>query len=315
MTTCRIWIPSKQKYQRFLEMKCEQYRAILKSVDDDNDFDFVLNQVILQCCQEPDVRLEQYTIIDRFVLLLQLKIHSHTSHLKLTRICEKCQEETQFNIDLNKVIEDLATTIDKPFRQEFQSGGTTVLCDIPYVCALDEPSPVDRNDLDARLTQYLYSFIQSLEIHEHDIDLNTLARDQKHTVCGSLPFEILNRIKREFIDPIHATLKDLLLITHRCGECGDELKVGFDIHNMTDACRILFRDDSAINVLSLYANVSSQCHFDFNFYKNLTPAELLLIYNSLSSKEKPPEDPGEKDFLEEYRGGPKGMVESPSEFL
>lgn len=315
MTTCRIWIPSQQKYQRFLEMKCEQYRAILKSVDEDADFDFTINQVILQCCQDPEVRLDQYTIIDRFILLLQLKIHSHTSRMKLTRICEKCQEETEFIIDLNSVIENLSTALDRPFKQVFRSGNTEVSCDIPYVCAFNEYSPMDRSDLDARLVQYLYSFIQSLEIHEHFIDLNTLTRKEKYTVCGALPFQLLSRIKSEYIDVIHTTLKDLLLITHRCGGCGDELKVGFDIHNMTDACRVLFRDDSAINILSLYANVSSQCHFDFNFYKNITPAELVLLHNSLSTKETPPEDTGERDFLEEYRSESKGMVESPSEFL
>ncbi len=295
-------------------MGCEQYRAILKSVEDDTDFEYAINQVILECCLEPGIRMEHYTIIDRFILLLQLKIHSHTSHMKLTRICEKCEDSNDFMIDLNAVIESLATTVDRSFKEEFQAGSTIVICDTPYVSALDSASPVDRTDLDTRLTQYLYSFIQSWEIHDMLIDFNTLTRDEKHTVCGRIPFEVLNRIKREYIDPIHTTLRDLLLITHRCGGCGDELKVGFDINNMTDACRILFRDDSAINVLSLYANVSSQCHFDFNFYKNLTPAELTLLYTSLSTKEKPPEDTGEKDFLEEYRGESKGMVESPSEF-
>jgi hypothetical protein len=87
---------------------------------------------------------------------------------------------------------------------------------------------------------------------------------------------------------------------------------------MTDAIKVLFKDDSAINMLGQYANVSSKCHFDYGFYKNITPLELSIVYDMVVQSEASPEDKEktnkEIDLFEQYRSETEGMVETPSEF-
>jgi hypothetical protein len=58
------------------------------------------------------------------------------------------------------------------------------------------------------------------------------------------------------------------------------------------------------------------CHFDYNFYKNLSPGELDIVTNMLKSSEKD-NTKSSKDInlFEEYNVNAAGMVESPSEFL
>lgn len=320
MSSCRIWIPTKQKYERYSEINCEQYRDLLKSIDDDDDFHYNLNQILFDNTIDKSINLNQYTIIDRFIIFLQLKIHSYGSQLKLTRICDQCETQTKFTIDLNKIIDILASVVDKSFRQSILVNNTEIVCDIPML-DLSEASQARKIDMDERLEKYLFSFIHNILIKGYDTNLGSHDEETRTLVCRELPYSTILKIKESFIEPIHKSFKDLLLISSKCSNinCSDKLVLNFDINNIVDAIRILFKDDSAINMLSQYANISSRCHFDYNLYKNITPQELNIIYDMVSKSEsaniessKPDK---EFDLSEEYHSQTEGMVETASEFL
>lgn len=309
MTSYRIWVPSKQTYIRMYEISCEQYRNILKTIDDDFDFEFSINSVLIENLYDKTVNLQNFTIIDKFTIILQLKVHSCNSNLNLTRICDKCDTKTDFSIDLNSMIDSLAISIDKSFEEVIHFNSIDVTCDVPAINFIEE-FLYDKNDHSARLDDYMYSFIKYVNINGNFINLNKMSRNDKIKICESLPFEIMIYIKNNFIDTIHTIFKDLLIVSIPCSNdvCKDTIVMNFDVNHMTDIIRILFRDTSSINMLGQYAGISNNYHLGYSFYKNICPSELDILYNMISKTNK------SSDNSEDYSSKSDTIVESPSEF-
>lgn len=318
MTSYRIWIPSKQKYVRMREINCEQYRNILKVLEEDEEFDFILNDVLKTNLLYSDYKLSDFTIIDKFVIFLQLKIRSCGDRLSLVRICDKCDEKTNISIDLNYLINKLAPFIDKSFGQTFSFSSMSVFCDIPSIKENDN-NDSDKVDLNKKLDFYLYSFIKMLRIGDKFIDLDSFQENEKIKICETIPFPIMNHIKENYLNVINSNLLNVIFLDNVCKNqsCKNDLKINLDINNINDLIRILFSDESPLNMLVRYANVSTNSHFDFSFYKNISPNELKILSKMIEDSNKQNENPQSKemDFFDEYRNQTKGMQESPSEFL
>lgn len=318
MTSYKIWVPSKQKYYRFKEINVEQYRNILKCIDDDSDFDYSTNNLLNINCVDRDFNLKDATIIDRFIILLQLKIHSCGSMLNLTRVCDKCQEKTNFSLDLNELIEKLATKLDCSFEKQYNLDSFRVLCDVPLVD--DSILQFDKNNLNERIDFYMYSFIKKLYVNEKIINLNEFSIQDRIKICSNIPFSCINTIKSEYIDKIHSIFSDLLIKDAECSNknCKDVLSIKFDITSLTEVNKLLFRDSSNAGILSQYANLGMNCHFDFEFYKNICPAELNiienLVKNSMKTDEQQQKTNNDINMFEEYSLNQGQMVETPSEF-
>lgn len=318
MTSYKIWVPSKQKYYRFKEINVEQYRNILKCIDDDSDFDYSTNNLLKINCVDRDFNLKDATIIDRFIILLQLKIHSCGSMLNLTRVCDKCQEKTNFSLDLNELIEKLATKLDCSFEKQYNLDSFRVLCDVPLVD--DSILQFDKNNLNERIDFYMYSFIKKLYVNEKIINLNEFSIQDRIKICSNIPFSCINTIKSEYIDKIHSIFSDLLIKDAECSNknCKDVLSIKFDITSLTEVNKLLFRDSSNAGILSQYANLGMNCHFDFEFYKNICPAELNiienLVKNSMKTDEQQQKTNNDINMFEEYSLNQGQMVETPSEF-
>lgn len=318
MTSYKIWVPSKQKYYRFREINVEQYRNILKSIDDDSDFEYSINNLINCNSIDDSFSIKDITIIDRFTILLQLKIHSCGSILNLTRICDKCQEKTNFSLDLNDLIEKLSTKIDCSFEKQYKLEFLQVLCDVPLV--EDSILQFNKNDLGERIDFYMYSFIKKLYINEKTINLHEFSTQDRVKICNNIPFSCINTIKGEYIDKIHDIFSDLLIKDAECSnkKCKDILSIKFDISSLTDVAKLLFRDSSNTSILAQYANMGMNCHFDFEFYKNICPAELniieSLVKKSVNTSEENKKTNNEINMFEQYSLNQDEMVETPSEF-
>jgi len=318
MTSYRIWIPSKQKYVRMRELDCEQFRNILKVLHEDEEFDFILNSVIKTNLYESDYKLSDFTILDKFVIYLQLKIRSCGEKLLLTRVCDKCGEKTNMNIDLNVIINRLAPFIDKSFGTTFKFNNMSVFCDIPSIKENDY-NDSDKIDMNKKLNFYLYSFIKTLNIGDKTIDLESFEESEKIKICETLPFPIMNNIRETYLNVINSNLLNVMFLDNVCKNesCKNGFTINLDINNMNDLIRIIFSDESALNILVRYANISTNSHFDFSFYKNISPNELNILNKMIENSSKSPENQPTKemDFFEQYREQTKGMQESQSEFL
>lgn len=301
------------------EIDCEQYREILKVIDDDFEFEFALTQMLLSNMFDKTIKLEEMTVIDKFVICLQLKIHSYDTKLNLTHVCEKCESRTNFAIDLNTVIETLAESIDKSFESIFDFGRMRLVCDIPAI-RLDEEFLFDKENYNQRLDHYLYSFLKVIYMDDKIVDLYSLPYEHRIAVCESLPYEVVYHIKANFIDPLHRIFQKLLIVQSKCSndKCAEVLTMNFDTNNMTDVIRILFRDNSSVNFLAQIADVATNCHLDYAFFKNLSPAELNIIDHRMRQSHKSAEEEQKTNqdinMFDQYRMESAGMVESASEF-
>lgn len=318
MTSYRIWIPSKQKYVRMFELNCEQYRNLLKVLEEDDEFNFALNNLIKTNLYNSEYNLSDFTIIDKFVIFLQLKIRSCGEKLSLIRVCDKCGEKTNITVDLNYIINKLAPFIDKSFGREFIFNNTRIFCDIPSIKDTDN-SDSDKIDINKKLDFYLYSFIKILTIGDKVINLENFEEFEKIKICETLPFPIMNYIRENYLNVINSNLLNVMFLNNVCKneKCKNDFRINLDINNINDLIRILFSDESPLNVLVRYANLSTNSHFDFRFYENISPHELKILSKMIedSNKQSEPPQPKEMDFFEQYRNQTKGMQESPSEFL
>lgn len=318
----KIWVPSQQKYLRFQELSCEQYKQIHQTIDDD-DFSFVLNRILINN-HYGDIDITKISTIDRFVIFLYLKIYSCGKTLSITRTCDKCQTPTKKDFDLNGMLDVLAPVIDRNFETEFpvsiDQGSYSLVCDIPPI-SHDELFEYDSISED--IDNYLFTYLKKIKVNatgsEYDL---MIGRDRNRVVYSNIPYKTMMQIKNEFIEPIHKDFMSILMMDIKCSntKCGDEWKLNFVASNLADMIKIVYRDDSLENILSIMSNISGQCHFDYNFYKNLTPLELDIILSSLrrNNSEAPPVLPtneeNDTDLFEQYREQTKGMVETTSEF-
>jgi hypothetical protein len=300
------------------EFDCEQYRNILKVIDDDPEFDFLLKQTLISLLYDKSLSIEEFTILDLFVIFLQLKIRSCGASLKLTSVCPKCETKTKANIDLNNLIDRLAVHIDRSFERSFTNNNITVICDMPYV-NLNEENFSTVSDLNKNIDNYLFSFIKSLLIGEKLIDIKNLKFEEKILICQNLPFNLLNDIKDNYIENIHSIISNLFILDIKCKNetCKEPLNFNLDINNINDVIKVLFRDSSSLSMIMDYAGISSNIHLGFEFFRNISPIELSLIKKSVEESLKEDSSPPSNepiDLFEKYRLETAGMVETPSEF-
>jgi hypothetical protein len=318
MTSYRVWIPSKQKYVRIYELNCEQFRNILKVIDEEQELDFILTDILEKNIYGSFYKIEDFTVIDKFIIYMQLRIRSCGPNLNLVRICDKCDEKTKININLNNITNKLAPVVDCSFQKTFTFLNSEIECDLSYISRNDN-SEYDRSDYNKKLNKYLFSFIKTMRFLNSDIkiDLRNLDEISKNQICEAIPFEIINTIKNEYIDKINETLYNTLFIDSVCKneKCKSVFSVNLDINNINDIIRILFSDSSAINILVKYINLSSTSHLDFNFYKNISPLELNILAKMMEDSQKDePSNNREMNLFEEYRSQTEGMEQTPSEF-
>jgi hypothetical protein len=318
MTSYRVWVPSKQKYVRIYELNCEQFRNILKVIDEEQELDFILTDILEKNICDSSYKIEDFTVIDKFIIYLQLRIRSCGPNLNLVRICDKCDEKTKLNINLNNIIDKLAPVVDCSFQKTFTFLNSEIECDLSYISRNDNLE-YDRSDYNKRLDKYLFSFIKTMKFLNSDIkiDLRNIDEISKNQICEAIPFEIINTIKNEYIDKINETLYNTLFIDSVCKNenCKSVFSVNLDINNINDIIRILFSDSSALNILIKYINLSSTSHFDFSFYKNISPLELNILVKMIEDSQKEePSSNKEMNLFEEYRSQTDGMQQTPSEF-
>lgn len=315
MTTNRIWIPSLQKFIRIKEMSCEDRRLLLKSTDDDIDFDLALQFFLESNITEPNFTSENLTVIDRFAIILQSRVYSCGDKLKLNRVCEKCGVKTDFIIDLNNLLDNMSV-LDKSFEHIVED----IYAPSSGSITMDFPSAKEYLWADKNSDRMISSCIRSLNYNGKPVamNLNNMDYDKKHDACSKLPMALWKKAE-SYVNSLRNVVNKIPITKLVCRneKCKDELALNMDLDNLLDLTRLLFKDSSLQSVLGQYANLSMNCHFDYNFYKNLSPIELEIIANMLKANENTDSNKTQSDdvdLFQQYRQQTEGMVESSSEF-
>jgi len=319
-----IWVPSLQTFIRFYELSVSQYRTILKSLhDNDVDFIFTLNNIIEQnIINYPSYN--KLTTIDRFVIFLALKIHSCSSIIVLSSKCEKCLTTSTIKMDLNTLIDNLASRIDKSFRKIIEYGQFIVECDIPTIetdYKIHEYGllhNIDKTSIENKLNNYILTHIKEIYIDDKAINNNALTYPERLAVLNKLPAKLLINIQEHFLKDIHALVADFDFMKIQCTgkKCDGIVDIKFDINNINDIIKIIYKDHSLESILVEMANISSQTYLGGAFLTDISPTDLHILSDRLEKSEKSntPQQPKERDLFDEYREQTNSMMESPSEF-
>lgn len=308
-----IWIPSIQNYLRFSELTNDQYRCLLKVLDDPTEVEFFyqLNQTIKNNLITPfDVDL--LTTIDRFIICVFLKMYSCSSHISLTRVCEKCKNSSTINLDLSKSIPVLAPKIDKKFLTSIQYEMYRCQVDIPTIKTeyeIFENSLIkneDRTSLDNVYDNYIISHIKTLNVEDNLVDFNALDLKSKKMVFSKLPAGLIDNIRNEFLTPIHESLVDISFMDMSCVGCKEKFDLKFQINFISDLIKIIFKDNSIGSLMMDVYNLGTAAHIDPNFLMQISPMEMgiLVDYAKEINKQKS-ESKDEKQI---------DLFETPSEF-
>lgn len=321
-----VWIPSLQHPLRFKDLSFDQYRCVVKVLDE-NDLELIstLNEIIHEnIVSKFDV--DRLTTLDRFIIFLSLKINSCGSSIVLSRKCDgdKCEKITNIKMDLNQLVDNIAPNIDKQFTTQLSYQNFGVICDIPTIKTEHEIymfnniQNVEFRSFEFNLSNYAFSHITDIFIQGQQINLNKLQHHERLLILNRMPAGLLNQIQTGFLDDIHNTVSDIDFLKMTCQDCKKEFEIKFDISNINDVLKIIYKDESVENLLHTIVNVCSQTYLG-GYIGELSPMEVnrinkLVIDSQKKTSAETEQQNKDIDLFSKYRAETEHLQESQSEF-
>ena len=318
-----IWIPSLQTNVRFLEITNAQYRAILKNLDDDTllDFLYTINTIITENLIEP-INSNNFTIVDRFIIMMYLKILCYGPFLKLSKECDICGKTININIDLNSLLDEIAPKLDKPFGKTITSINNPfeIICDLPtihqeYIDLLYHHNKNTLKNLDNEIDGLFTSFIRDIKISGTSLNLDTLAVEQRNEVIPQLPANLLLNIRNNFIEPLYKDFNDVIFLDLKCDSCKTNDAIKMETRNLIFLLKLFFKDNDLGGVLKDYLNLTSVGRMNESFLDIITPKELSIFTEYVMSSQKQSNPiPQQHNDIDLFANELDGKPRSDSEF-
>lgn len=327
MNSYLIWLPSKQYFYRFKELTYTQHKSLLKVIDDNEiEFIYLMNDIIKTNCID-DLDIMSITTLDRFAIFLYLKIHSCGTTIQLSRKCPKCDTTSTIKMDLNILIDNIAQEIDRKFEYVLNTPIITIYCDLPSLeqeiktIFFNNLHSVNDKTIDYILDNYIISHIRKIKIKNNEYDMDKITPFEKYEISKLLPASIILTIQKNFITPIHNIVNNIDFLKIECSktECKEPFEIKFDIMNINDIIKIIYKDESVESYLQKIFNISSVSYIDGTFISNLSPLEVDILEDMakrVSKKNETPTNDQQNKFtpLPDYMTDTSGMKETPSEF-
>ena len=315
-----IWIPSLQKNVRFNELTNEQYRIILKNIDDDTHLDFLynLNKIIEQNLVDL-FDYKKFTILDRFVIVLFFKILSYNASLDLVKECDKCEKEVRIRIDLNALLDNLGLTIDRSFKAIIATDNypLQIVCDVPTIeqeyenLLYHQNNNLAINTTDKSIEKYLFGYIRYIINDTVIIDVDKLSIPERIAILEKIPISLILNIRNEFAEPLYQLFNQIIFLDLTCKECGTKFEIKMESDNMIFLLKMFFKDNTLTGLLSDYFNITSISHMGCGFLEGITPKETQILFgfakSTYKNSESKPESSNSIDLF-------ANAAQSPSEF-
>lgn len=324
--TFNVWIPSIQNFLRFCELSSHDYSILLKALDDnDIDFSYTLNDIIKNNLIST-FDFSTLTTLDRFVIFLALKINSCGSMLVLSSNCPECSTKSTIEMDLNILVDNLGERIDRSFKKTIKENLFTICCDIPSIdqdykiLEYGALKNISKTSIDFLLDNHLVSHIKGINLGEHVIDMHGLSYEDQIVTANALPVKVVNAVRNSFLNDLHSLVSDFDFLKIKCSnkKCACEMEVKFDISNINDIIKIIYRDSTYLSLISEMVVVSDGTHLGGDFISNMAPIDVRKLAQQLNSansaQHKDSNSSTEQDLFDEYANQTQGMQKSPSEF-
>lgn len=183
--TYNIYVPSMAKYYRYRTINNAQHLALAKFIQND-DHEQILQtckHVIETCCAE-DIKYEQLTCIDMFVILLNIRIMSVSDGFEIqTKVKHEKEETTKdIRVDLYEILNDVTNHKMNHPRSIDTGNGYHMKFGLP------------KNILNDSIEHLYLDVLEEIRIQDDYYDLVNLSREEKTQIIEMLPGNALTKI-------------------------------------------------------------------------------------------------------------------------
>jgi len=133
---CHFFVPSLNKEIPFNEINTAQQKRLVKSVIDspvyNTEFIYTLHGILRENCMDPDVNINDLTIIDKLILAISMRIKSIGDKAEIS-IETKDGTEVSVSLELPKILQLALATMEKIEDGVFEDQYYVVTCSLPTV--------------------------------------------------------------------------------------------------------------------------------------------------------------------------------------
>jgi len=296
------------------EITSKLYRDLVKSLYNDDNESFIQHMFYVVEHVSPGILQEGLNVVDKIILLLNVRSICISSDLKLKATCPVTNREFEHEIRL----EDLITKLRNiNYVRTITHEGISVTHSI--VKSKDELNFIEMTPEKAFSNQ-LASCIDSITVNDKHIDFNQLQFKDRLEIIEKLPLVVTSKIFCSVVEIEEelSQIKLLTILSPFADVAVVDLPVSTDTKILMEFCKLLFNDDLN-NLYKINYNLITKANFTPEYSDSITPAEQLLYWTYfIQQHQKETED--QSSMLKSRESGPGfngrelSGFETPSEF-
>lgn len=246
----------------------------------------------------------ELTILEKFLILLQLRIFYVGSLINVPMICPQCEGTVSFSKNL---VNDIAKfeIFDKDFSKIFQDSGIEIKFDIPKIKEeLDLLNDISEN--------WKFMFVQKIKIQHSpphattEINLEDFSFSERKQIVENLDAHLTKPLNDYFNQILNLNIPNY--IHAKCSHCPHTISHDLNIVNMYFFIKNILFDFNYIEILADIANISANLHLSGEFLLGTTPMER-LNYKSFIKKDEDGVSPSNYD-----NDSPESVLSQNTEF-
>jgi hypothetical protein len=255
------------------EINSGLYKDLVKSLynNDSTEFLYHLNLVIEHV--SPGILQEGLNVVDKIILLLQIRSICISPDLKLKATCPDTGKEFECEIKIEELVSKLENI---SYTKVVQHQNITITHSI--VKAIDEINFI--NILPDKLFSYqLASCIDLVILKETEVCFKQLQFEERLKIVENLPLSITTKVF-DSLTNVEKELSQLKLLAIQSPWTASNvvsLPVSTDTNVLLEFCKLIFNDD-LINLYKINLNLVYRANFTPEYVDNITPAEQLLYW-------------------------------------
>jgi hypothetical protein len=296
------------------EITSKLYRDLVKSLYNNDNEAFIQHMFYVVEYVSPGILQEGLNVVDKIVLLLNIRSICISSDLRLKAVCPVTNKEFEHEVRLEDLIAklknaDYTRTVSHESIQITHS----------VVKAKDELNFLDLTP-ERMFSNQLASCIDLMRVNDKHIEFSGIAFKDRLEVIEKLPLVVASKVFNSIVSVEESLSKIKLLKIH--SPFADTTVVDFpvttDTKTLMEFCKLLFNDDLN-NLYKINYNLVTKANFTPEYSDNITPAEQLLYWTYfMQQHQKESEDQNRSlqgnNNDPSYGGRKLSGLETPSEF-
>lgn len=270
--TYPVYVPSVDKHINFRELLNKHYIAVLKFIanEDDINLEQYFNKLIDHL--NDDVHASNLNKIDKFCVLLSLRITCIGPELSLELTCSKTEQKYSGTIDLYAVLSMVSQLAVTKSKVVDMGNGIKMHLTMPvslYYGGI-------KSSIDA-----ITDVIQCVQVRDIKHDMSGLSLVEKNSIIDHLPGKNFDRLLK-FVSTTQKKFSDLVVFKDKSPHDDEaefrDYKLGLYDNSMYEMLKLCYNS----HIAGYYNNMYTLCDtmgFTADYVQNITPAESNIFIN------------------------------------